>query len=414
MSTGQPAIPRWMHDVEEAQIGESDWMYGSKPALRAGMSPRFEFKTNVWICGLLASHGYKGECAMTMANNFRVPLTAGIIAKQIQKVHLEYYEESGIALTEEQKKAMRPTRQHVRRALEEIEGDGCCERRLADGRPVRSLPPEERKRLQAGKVRLHFFLRPRRPSRRPALPQVASNGYIRFPGCSPAESVILCRVLREFGSVPAEYVANGGYRQDVAKAAVQDYIQAETVAARRLAERLDVAKNEQRFENHKHENQNPESNNNSTEPPVPPPDAAPQPDVVVAQEVLAELEKHGHTTLKAAQQFLAACRRKRPNASAAIICQVIREIAATINPQARNPIGILLRQVPLSLEHYQADSEMVQLPGMRPMTREDALAMLDQILKGNESTAEEKQWARGERDKLVKGASASTVKAGKA
>jgi hypothetical protein len=151
-------VPAWMVPFG---IKEGDWFHGSKPALRAGMRPTFSLKTRVWCCGMLHTHAYQNECALKMFRNKKVPFTAGDLARELYRAGVVFYEENGQKLTDEQKKALEVSKQHIRRILSQLEQEGCGDRRTSEGVLLRDLSVEQLKRLPKGSIRLYFYARPR-------------------------------------------------------------------------------------------------------------------------------------------------------------------------------------------------------------------------------------------------------------
>jgi hypothetical protein len=232
---------------------EGDWLYASKPALKVGMTPRFDLKTKVWCCGMLGAHGYKGELSVTMFRGEQVPLTPALMALQIQKAAVAYYSEAGRELREDEKKALRPGRQEMRRVIVALEDAGIAERRLLEdvvindyifplGTRVRDLSTGTSKRLRSAKVGLYFFLVPRPASNRLRNPgQVVQSGCFSFAGCSAQDSAQICRIftkykqdLPNFADLRARLkrVGSNGYVGSAAQEAIKAYLQAEEVVAK--------------------------------------------------------------------------------------------------------------------------------------------------------------------------------------
>jgi hypothetical protein len=93
----------------------------------------------------------------------------------------------------------------------------------------------------------------------------------------------------------------------------------------------------------------PENNNNRAA--VPTPSTPPEEDrAAVVVVVLDALNTYGRTTEKAANTFIDECRRAKPACSAEEITHTVHDLAAGINRGTRNPIGMLLKQVPEALK----------------------------------------------------------------
>lgn len=415
-----PAVPKWMVPFT---IGEGAWLYASKPALKAGMTPRFDLKTNVWCCGILGSHGYRGELAVTMFRGKEAPLTPALMALQIQQVAVAYYCEAGLELSEDEKKALRPKRQEMRRVIVALEEEGVAERQVREdvnikehfiraGTLVRNLPPEISKRLHSAKVGLYFFVIPRTPRTRPNKPrEVVKNAYFSFANCSAQESAQVFRIFENYkGTLPnfnelrgrLKDAGRNGYIGSAAEEAIRAYFEAESVVAKALADRLEVALTERRFEI---------PSENETLKTTTPVVIGEQP-VVVAPEaegkfVLDELRRYGWTTLNAATDLLAKCREKFPGATPADVIAVCQEISKTFSKNVLNPIGILLAKVPEYFAAYEPAPEMVHFGGLRPMLKQDAVTYLRMMLADGSADEDTRQWAACELGKLLGTARAS-------
>jgi|SRR5215471_4964832 len=333
--TEPPKVPRWMLKLG---IGEGEWLHTSKPALKAGMTPRFTLKTRVWCCGILASHGYKGERCYTKAKDKTIPLTPALVAKQLHEVALLYYAEAGKALTDEQKKLLRPSRQHIRRALEALEDDGVAERRTNSGVLLRELKPAELMRLPSGHVRLQFFVKPH-VAKNIVDPDVAKNGYVEFPGLSKTEARLLSRVLRSTGITVPSDVAKNGHVAAEASVAIRGYMKTLEVAKKTAVDRLLVAIKHERFEISSEIK--PRNNNNSGS------GRSEGASVVVVQEAFSP---YGDISEKAAGKLIKDCRTLKPDCTAGEIVAAIHRLADGITRSTRNPIGMLLSEVPAAVK----------------------------------------------------------------
>lgn len=111
----------------------------------------------------------------------------------------------------------------------------------------------------------------------------------------------------------------------------------------------------------------------------------------------------------AAQKILDECRKLLPECTVEEVAAVTAKIAPTINQRTqKNPTGVLIRAVPQQLvEHRQSakESPMVTLPGMRPMLRAEAIALLEQV--GRDESDPESQRAALERLAVLQGKGAS-------
>jgi hypothetical protein len=101
--------------------------------------PDKPLKVQIWATGMLHSPGYQGELACTMRNGKKVPLTSGDIINELFVVAKKYYTAGGIKATEEEMAQRKETKEHVRRALRELEEDGVALRQDDTGVPLRDL-----------------------------------------------------------------------------------------------------------------------------------------------------------------------------------------------------------------------------------------------------------------------------------
>jgi len=241
----KPASIPWM---AELGLEDGDWFHASKPALRRGMATG-DLKSRVFCCGVLASQAYQGECAMTMRNNVRVPLTPAGMAKQLYDAAVEFYVASGIELTETQKKALKAavSKSSIRRVLADLEKEGTAERRTADGRPLCELTPTELKRLPHGNIRMFFFVWPRPLQGVEPPAEVGKKCLPRFDALSSKENQLLQQLLGRLGlSLPPE-VGNNDYLAAEVKVGIGGYLKDEEVAIQTFKKRLEVVAERERI-----------------------------------------------------------------------------------------------------------------------------------------------------------------------
>ena len=285
-----------------------------------------------------------------MANGKRIPLTPALIAKQLHEVDVLYFAEAGKILSPEQNAALRPSRQHVRRALEDLDNDGLAERRTNTGALLRDLSIEELQRLPTGRVRLRFFTRPVRP--RKLREETVPDDSIRFSGMSPEDCRLLAKVLKRQGiTLPREVVANS-YITEQASVAVAEYVRAQKVAEKAVMERLLVAINRERIEIRTSEIKDRNNNNRergSGTPVVVVVSGAPVPTDADINIVYAEFPPYGTITRKATAEFVMACRNAKPDCTPEQIIGAMRAVANGFNRGTQNPIGVLRKVVPQKL-----------------------------------------------------------------
>lgn len=161
--------PDWL---TKAGIEPGEFLIPSKPQLRAWQRPGHMLKVQVWATLMLHAAGYQGELAVIMIKGGRVRNLASMdIVEELFQAAIAHYRGAGITpkpikkgRTEELETGweyLRETRQSIRRALEDLEEDGVCERQSRDGTPLRELTEAELRRLPAGSGQLHVWAKPR-------------------------------------------------------------------------------------------------------------------------------------------------------------------------------------------------------------------------------------------------------------
>ena len=158
--------------LDSFEVKPGDWMTVVKSSsFEKFMSPGYCLKTNVAASLILHTQGYarkaqydakfrSPERAITLKNGEPVFLRASHIAEEIHRVHKRCYRQDGITDNLEK---VKPQRQHIRRALAELEDDGSLlRRRESDGKPVRDLTAEEARKLGPNVI-YDFFVLPRKP-----------------------------------------------------------------------------------------------------------------------------------------------------------------------------------------------------------------------------------------------------------
>lgn len=193
-------VPEWMKIYG---IKEGEYLSLTKAQLKAKTRPCYPLKTRVWALGILQTSGYKGELAVFWMKETKKtrPLTTQDLINELHRVALLYYREAGIVSAEpmvirQQGKGkpaklvskLRPTKEAVRRVLEELEEEGLAERKSGDVF-LRDMNEEELRRLPSGRIQIYFYLlpRPAKPENvrqeweevifepRPASPEVANK-----------------------------------------------------------------------------------------------------------------------------------------------------------------------------------------------------------------------------------------------
>jgi hypothetical protein len=108
--------------------------------------------------------------------------------------------------------------------------------------------------------------------------------------------------------------------------------------------------------------------------------------------VAAALRKFGKITRTASAQFVAACLNGSNSYSEREIVYAIETVGATLTPAAKNPVGILLSQVPQSLpECVEAMKEEHERKTNPQIERDRDRAQL--LLLSSDTPAAEREWA---------------------
>lgn len=151
------AAQNWMASFG---VKKGEYLSVTKSQLKTQQRPDKPLKVQVWATGMLHTAGYQGQVAMTMRGGKKVPLAPNDIIKELHAAAIKYFRDGGIEATEEDLAKLRETKETIRRALQELEEDGVCQRTDTKDTPLSKLTPAELKRLQSGKTRLYFWLKP--------------------------------------------------------------------------------------------------------------------------------------------------------------------------------------------------------------------------------------------------------------
>jgi hypothetical protein len=176
-----------------------EWTYASKLTIKALMRPNWPLKARIWACLMLQTFGYESDLAVIMrrypgAKPEISPLLAHEIIAMLDRATAAACKESAVAIDDETRLAIRISRQHMRRALAEMEDDGLLIRVFALrplaqlrglslneildqklGIALTDLPPARRKQLHSGRNLVYLHARPK-PAKDLEL-LVAKNGY---------------------------------------------------------------------------------------------------------------------------------------------------------------------------------------------------------------------------------------------
>jgi hypothetical protein len=320
-------------DGQPITVEDGEWYVNTKARPRRTMQIWLSTDARrVYDCLELATMGFNQELAVTMSNGDRRPLTPADIEHQ-----------TGLG------------RQHVRRGLSELEEQGLAKREADDGGDLRR-----------GHILIYSWAEPR-PAPKPKF--VAARGYKPdwFP---PSWEPLMALVKRRRFKLLPEFVAARGYIEEGEQVA-RAYKHAEEVATRFL-ERF-CARDESPAAS-LYESKGKELNNNNNTPPAPEPPKpersvvvvvpetfspdgnptgqAPPPEVEVPKPtdpvvvVREALSRYGAPTEQAAAKLIAQCRASCPGCTIDQIVETIHSLGSGINGGTRNPVGMLLTQVP--------------------------------------------------------------------
>ena len=127
-------------------IAPGEWSYTSKFTVRLMARPGWPLKVRIWACLMIQSFGYEGDLAVIMRKADRPgglpkvePLKPHNIIQMLNRATVEAYKESKLPLSEEQLAAATVSRQHMRRALAEMETQDGAIVRVRANVPVHSL-----------------------------------------------------------------------------------------------------------------------------------------------------------------------------------------------------------------------------------------------------------------------------------
>jgi hypothetical protein len=123
--TGDSFVPEFL-----AALGlkPGEWHYGSKPLTKVLTRPDMVLKVRILGVLMLQAFGYETDLAVLQKKvddrPVKVVLSPLALGGLLKKYAVEAYQESGIAITDEIKATLDVPRQHLRRALAQMEDDG--------------------------------------------------------------------------------------------------------------------------------------------------------------------------------------------------------------------------------------------------------------------------------------------------
>ncbi|MCZ2079020.1 MAG: hypothetical protein LC130_28980 [Bryobacterales bacterium] len=329
-------------------IRAGHWQFITSEQLQWLMRPEQEFRVRVWACGMLHSIGQKRRLAVKWINlngkQTAVPLSPADITAELNALDT----------------IGRACRQHVRRALADLEAQGAV-RRVGELRD---------------KIRLYFYLRPLTQKRvRREEPengfQVAKFGYLT--PLSPTNNNHLrdayfshktACVVKSFLRTAREVLIEAGLDSD--QVAKSGYLKLVEETAENLAQvaksgyqkLLQVAKSAPPYK----EDSIVISNGGDTVPPsssnTPPiVENTPEPETTTTTEkdpVLEALNTYGPAEQEAAETLTMKCRAMAPDSTTEEIAVFVHMAAQQTarNPNIRNQIGVLLKKVPALLRTH--------------------------------------------------------------
>lgn len=355
----EPFVPAFF-----ARLGvkPGEWMYTSKLTIKALMRPSWPLKVRIWACLMIQSFGYEADLAVVMKKGKyngeprTSPLSPFGIDNMLAKATSTAFIESGMDLTPEMRAQLRIGKQHMRRALAEMEeADGLvvrcrlnCKPAALHGKTLETgikaglltrlrdiVDPDELRKLGTNRVAIFLLAKPE-PARN--LDQVARSGYLSevksFPvNNGPVQLLFDFMRKNELKQLisRAEKVAS---REDI-QAALSAYQSAMEALTENFKQFLLVAIP-------------------SAEPIALKAPPAPIPQLglfVVAKNpdfetVLNAMQQFCHPDDEAVEALIRACRENtRPQPSAVQIAESVR-IKGPLAIGKDNPVGFLLTSVP--------------------------------------------------------------------
>jgi hypothetical protein len=274
----------------------------------------------VYACLELATMGFARQTAVTMENGRCRPLLLRDVARQT---------------------GLKPP--NVDRGFDELETEG-----LAARRPIDATKP-----LHKGNIALYSWAVPRLPEEpRIVIARDNNNPSWLPPSWADPTSVIYKKLKRLKIILSPDFTPPADYIEQVENAA-REYEEADDClsALLRLSgarESLSGAPGSANAASLYEKNREENNNNNSDGHPKPEP--APEPKVVAVAPVLDALSRYGDTTEKGAERLIKDCRTLKPDCRDEEIVAAIHRVSATITRSTRNPIGMLLSEVPAAVK----------------------------------------------------------------
>lgn len=347
-------------------ISTGQWLMTSKLTVRALMRPNWPLKARVWACLVLQAHGYQRDLAVAqyrkLGKSHIAPITPQGIASMLNTATVEAFHESKLELTDELKKTIRVTKQHLRRVLVELEDDGLVVRTRVNttweklqGKtlteciagsavtPIADLSEADQKRIYQ-RVAIFLLAKPR-PAKSLEVEKVAKNGYLfaaklldpqadhravqlcfdlipgwRFAPQFAVQAIRLPAVKRAF----AAYELARKEARHLEESARAQCINALAQAVGQDAVKAGIGTQEELFQK------------------SPPPAKPTGPEIAT---VVVAMEHAGAADDEAAAQLIAACRRQDPRASAVMIADAVAT-KVLVAKRKHNPIGFLIVAVP--------------------------------------------------------------------
>jgi len=116
-------------------------------------------------------------------------------------------------------------------------------------------------------------------------------------------------------------------------------------------------------------------------------------DSVAVAPILAALRHHGPTSATAARKLVAQCRAERPECTSEEIVQTIAAIAASFGRSVKNPVGVLLTQVPGALPKDPPARQEQRVEHERTALNAEARRWAVEILADPKATERDREMA---------------------
>lgn len=414
----KPAFPAIPDRLKKLGVEDSDWFIACKDGLRWLMRPGMPLKVRVSICLILYSQGYNNELAMvrvqSQAENdsaLFVALAPFAIITILQKSAIEEFRKSGIELDGIQRKKLRISGPNMRAALGELEQedrtvtrvrancdpkkligltfDEAMERSLVT--PIENLTPLERKKLNQRSF-IYVHTHPR-PATKTALTRRVDDDLLNPAG--PKDKLKMMegpqqmafRYLKAFGLADAKFAAQVAKQDDYQKAYVE--VTTGRTAMQKGIDRLKqlMARKAKEEIARRQMDLFPEEQP-QTAPAADPPLVSQPRQRALTPEQLAAVDTAMRVVCSPSTRdvslLFGKCRDYASDCTPEEVAFFVSRTIQKASKGVRNWIALLLDSVPPNFEGIgfqnwrseQEQFEQVTLPGYRPMSKREAVALL--------------------------------------